>query len=213
MNNLTVITRTSNRPKYFERCYQSVKNQPWPCRHLVIYDDPNSESYLKGKNIEYHYVNSSKLKKNYNQPAPETARPKLLSIHNLYFNEAYKHIQDNEWIFHLDDDNYINVTSFHRIREHLSNVKADVIICKLKHFTGSLPRQNDFNKKNIRLCGIDTACIFVRGHIAKKIEWDGWKCGDFRFIEAAVKLAKNPIWINHEVAIMDQQNLGKRNDL
>ena len=83
---IAIITRTSNRPNYFNRCRKSVKQQgKIISSHNVITDNPNDIKYLKDPNIFIHSVNAASLKQQYNEPAPRTATPPLLSIHNLYF--------------------------------------------------------------------------------------------------------------------------------
>jgi len=209
---IAIITRTSNRPNYFNRCRKSVKRQgKIISSHNVITDNPNDIKYLKDPNIFIHSVNAASLKKQYNEPAPRTATPPLLSIHNLYFNEIYSKIKD-PWVYHLDDDNYLIDNAFVGI-EPILNSNIELIILKIKHFTGTLPRDRDFNTKNIRLAGIDTGCFIAKTNLMKKVKWDGWKCGDFRVIDKLNKLSQKTVWLNKTVMLMDKQNLGKRNDL
>ncbi len=209
---IAIITRTSNRPNYFNRCRKSVKQQgKIISSHNVITDNPNDIKYLKDPNIFIHSVNAASLKQQYNEPAPRTATPPLLSIHNLYFNEIYSKIKD-PWVYHLDDDNYLIDNAFAGI-EPILNSNIELIILKIKHFTGTLPRDRDFNTKNIRLAGIDTGCFIAKTNLMKKVKWDGWKCGDFRVIDKLNKLSQKTVWLNKTVMLMDKQNLGKRNDL
>lgn len=207
---IAVITRTSNRPKYFSRCYNSVVNMSAVTSHHVLYDSPNDVSYLNDKKVISHYIDKSKFS-SYNEPAPLSARPPMLSLHNLYFNEVYDKIKE-PWVYHLDDDNYLIPTSFNKILPYLKS-NADLIICAINHFTGTLPRYNDFKIKKIRVGGIDTGCFFVKNDLIKKVKWDGWKCGDFRVIEQCSKLSKKTIWLDIPVMSMDKQNLGNRIDL
>jgi hypothetical protein len=81
---IAVITRTSNRPKYFNRCYNSVKNTNVVTSHHVLYDSVNDISYLSDKKVIPHFIDKNKFL-SYNEPAPSTARPPMLSLHNLYF--------------------------------------------------------------------------------------------------------------------------------
>jgi hypothetical protein len=207
---IAVITRTSNRPKYFNRCYNSVKNTNVVTSHHVLYDSVNDISYLSDKKVIPHFIDKNKFL-SYNEPAPSTARPPMLSLHNLYFNEVYNKIKE-PWVYHLDDDNYIIPNSFNKIVPYLTS-DIDMVICTINHFTGTLPRFNDFKLKNIRVGGIDTGCFFVKRDLISKVKWDGWKCGDFRVIEKCSKLSKKIVWVDIPVMNMDKQNLGNRTDL
>jgi hypothetical protein len=199
-NTISVITRTSNRPIYFDRCYNSVLQQPHVENHHVIYDDPKDLAYLSGKRIIKHH-----------DPAPETATPPKLCLHNLYFNNIYDKIQTS-WVYHLDDDNYLVNGAFLNLHTYLSS-DIDVIILRIYHNGAALPSDDNFNNRNIQLAGIDTGCILVRTELAKQVVWDGWKCADYRFITNCVKISKNPIWINQIVMRQDDINNGNRQDL
>ena len=205
-----IITRTSNRPNYFKRCSKSLVGQPNVGKHYILYDDPKDKAYLNESNIT-HFVNKKRYQKEYKTPAPSTARPPMLSLHNLYFNEIYSKVEE-EWVYHLDDDNFLVPGAFKAIEHHLKG-NVDLIICKIKHFTGNIPNLRDWDNKRIRVCGIDTGCFIVRTNLIKRIKWDGWKCGDFRIIEKCSKLSKRTVWHNKAVSVMDQQNLAKLNDM
>ena len=206
-----IITRTSNRPKYFKRCSTSLVGQPGVGTHYILYDEPKDMVYLQNKNLVTHLVNKKRYKNTYKRPAPKTARPPMLSLHNLYFNEIYNKVTE-DWVYHLDDDNYLVPKAFEQIYPHLSP-NVDLIICKIKHFTGLLPQQRDWNQKRIRVCGIDTGCFLVRTSLIKKIQWDGWKCGDFRVIQQCAKLSRKTLWVDKVVSVMEHQNLAKLNDM
>jgi hypothetical protein len=205
-----IITRTSNRPNYFKRCAESLKDQPNVGKHYVLYDNPKDKSYILPNKIT-HFVDKKNYKKNYKAPAPPTARPPMLSLHNLYFNEIYSKVEE-DWLYHLDDDNFLVPQAFKGLDPYLKS-NVDLIICRIKHFTGKLPREGDWRSRRIRVCGIDTGCFIVRTNLIKKIKWDGWKCGDFRMIEKCSQLSRKVLWIDREVLVMEKQNLAKLNDL
>jgi len=209
---IAIVTRTSNRPRYFDRCRRSVRKQgSIVSSHHVISDNPNDLSYLQDHGISIHQVDVTSLRKSYQEPAPATATPPLLSIHNLYFNQVYSHIEQ-DWVYHLDDDNYLINGAFNGL-ETVLNSDAELIILRIAHFTGKLPRDNDFRVKRIRLAGIDTGCFLVRTELMKRTKWDGWKCGDFRVVDKLNRLSKKTVWLDRTVMKMDQQNLGNKNDL
>lgn len=209
---ISIITRTSNRPNYFKRCRDSVKRQgSIVSTHHVLSDSLANSTYLQDRELSVKLVDSISLKNSYKEKAPPTASPPMLSIQNLYFNEIYPHVKDS-WVYHLDDDNYLVDNAFSGMSEVL-NSDAELLILRISHFTGLLPRDNDFRSKNIRLAGIDTGCFLVKTSLMRRVRWDGWKCGDFRVVDALNKLSNKTVWLNKTVMKMDQQNLGKRNDL
>lgn len=211
MSKIAIITRTSGRPRYFAKCRASVIAEGQLCSHYVVSDTSSDSVYLNDKSIKIINVNRKSLEKNYTDPAPTTARPPLKSIHNLYFNTAYNKINE-DWVYHLDDDNQLIPGRLASVFNKI-NKGVDLVICRIKHFTGTLPRNREFNNRLIRVAGIDTGCFIARTNLMKKVKWDGWKCGDFRVIEKLSKISNKTQWIDIEVMSMNQQNLGKRNDL
>lgn len=209
---IAIVTRTSNRPRYFDRCRKSVKKQgSIISSHHVISDNANDLGYLQDHGISIHRVDAASLRKSYRELAPATATPPLLSIHNLYFNQVYSRIEQ-DWVYHLDDDNYLTNGAFDGL-EAILNSDAELIILRIAHFTGKLPRDSDFRAKRIRLAGIDTGCFLARTELMKRTQWDGWKCGDFRLIDKLNRLSKKTVWLDRTVMKMDQQNLGNKSDL
>lgn len=211
MKGVAIITRTSNRPLYFQRCRKSVLAQGDVCKHYVISDSPADLSYLKTDIPYIHNVDKEHLNKSYNQPAPPSATPKIKSIHNLYFNEIYDKIQE-PWIYHLDDDNELIPGKLQHVLKKIHH-DTDLVIFRINHFTGKLPRDREFKNRIVRVAGIDTGCFMVKTSLMKTVKWDGWKCGDYRVIDKLIKLSNHTQWIDEVVMNMKQQNLGNRNDL
>ena len=208
---IAIVTRTSNRPKYFNRCYESVLSQDIPCKHYVLYDNEDDMSYLGDKDVITHFVDRSVYEESYDETAPVSAVPPILSLHNLYFNEIYDSITE-DWIYHLDDDNYLLPKAFTGVVKHLTN-DVDLAILRINHFLGTLPRYTDCIMKRISVGGIDTGCFLVKKDLIKKVKWDGWKCGDYRVIKQCCELSKKSIWVKKVVMNMDEQGLGTKKDI
>lgn len=209
MSQIAVITRTSNRPNYFNRCYQSVLNQPLVGSHHVIYDNLNDEHYLTKKFIFTYYIDPTQIL--YDEPPPETATPPKLCIHNLYFNCGTYDTIDEPWVYHLDDDNYLVDNAFLNLESYLKE-DIDLIILRIYHQNLILPSEENFNNHNIELAGIDTGCFLARTDLVRQIEWDGWKCADYRFILKCSQLSKKTVWLNQIVMRQDDINNGNRQD-
>lgn len=208
---LAVITRTSDRPNLFNRCCESLKRQKIDIEHHVIVDNQASKDYVNGHDIHMvHQVDRSSLQKSYNEPAPESASPKKHAIHNLYFNVAYDHIE-SDWVYHLDDDNFLLPDSVHTIMPLLTD-DVDMMITRADTFAGVLPRYRDCVMRRIKLCAIDTGCFVARTSLLKQVKWDGWKCGDYRVIKQCDRLSRKTLWANKVLMRMEINGDGLRQD-
>ena len=95
----TVITRTSNRPRFFAECRRSVLEQTIRPFHLVGTDDPN-DTYPEGDLVV--------------QLPPRRGRES-----NLHFNDLIRHVPDTHpFVILLDDDDiFTSPNSLCRIYE------------------------------------------------------------------------------------------------
>lgn len=212
---VNIITRTSNRPNGFEKCYNSVKNQTYPnIRHIVSYDDEKDyELYLhKYQNdIDIIFINKNHILQLQDIPNPRTG-PKF--IYNLYFNELFEEVKDG-WILILDDDDSLASNTVIEEAINSATYTTDMLIWQMQYPNGmKLPTTMDFNKQP-QLGRIGSPCIFVHSSIAKQIKWDGWKCGDFRYIHKVWKATERKIWFKKPMILLGSQGggLGRRMDL
>lgn len=213
MSQIAVITRTSNRPKYFSRCYNSVLGQPLVGSHHILYDDPKDIKYLTNDlSVTKHYIDISQIIYNENAPTSAGIPPKQC-LYNLYFNYGIYNIVKEPWIYHLDDDNYLSNNAFVGLENYLIG-DADMIIFKiyLNHQKWILPSLDDFTNRRIELSNIDTGCFLIRTNIARQLKWDGWRAGDYRFILKCSKLSKKTLWIDKIVMQQDASNNGNKQD-
>ena len=197
MQKLAVVTRTSHRPKYFARCYQSVQLQMPPLRHYVLYDTPSAEAYLSNKELYTVFVDRGHYETSYRVPPPPSAVPPLLSLHNLYFNEIYAHIEE-EWTYHLDDDNYLVPRAFTGILPYL-NDPVDLVFVRIQHYTGLLPPTPQWDQRSLPLGFVDTGCFLARTELLRQIRWDGWKCGDYRAMQQCAQRARKVLDVSPKV--------------
>ena len=95
---IAIITRTSNRPKLFSRCVDSINQQSVDIEHHVVVDNEQSLQYVKKHDgCMTHQVNRNMLQEQAdNSTQPNTTRPPgKQAVHNLYFNDVYKHIKSD----------------------------------------------------------------------------------------------------------------------
>jgi hypothetical protein len=212
---INVITRTSNRPKGFDRNYQSVKNQSHKnIKHIVTYDNQEDyDNYLsKYDDIEKFQIDRQNLIDNYQGPFFYN---KMFwpSYHNLYFNPVLQTINDG-WIIFLDDDNFFyDQNSVSNISSHLNDPDKLYVWKMQPPNNQTIPRPESFQHKVIKIGDIDTGCIAFHSKWAKSCQWDGFKCGDFRFIHALSKVIPNSEWIDKVFVVVPSVGFGQRVDI
>ena len=188
-----------------------MKRQQIDIEHHVVVDNQASKDYVNNHDVHMiHQVDRDLLQKSYKEPAPESASPKKHAIHNLYFNVVYDHVE-SEWVYHLDDDNYLLPDSVHTIMPLLT-CDVDMMITRADTFAGVLPRYRDCVMRRIKLCAIDTGCFVARVSLLKQVKWDGWKCGDYRIIKQCNELSRKTLWANKVLMKMETNGDGLRQD-
>lgn len=207
---INIVTRTSNRPNGFKRCRESIVNQTYKnIRHIVSIDNLVDEYYVKDSGADYYFVDKSLVEKMPDIPDPKTGKR---FIYNLYFNILFQKINDG-WVLIIDDDDYLSSdTIIEELVKNISN-NTDMIIFQMQYENGSLlPTIQEIGQVP-RLGRIGSPCILVHSGIAKSIKWDGWKCGDFRYIAQCWKKTGNKIGFKKPVVRIGGQGFGMRIDL
>lgn len=211
---INVITRTSNRPKGFERNYNSIKSQTYKnINHIVIYDNQvDFDDYIsKYDNIKTFGVDRENLISTYTGPVFYN---KMFwpSYHNLYFNPVLKTIEDG-WIIFLDDDDHFKDEN--TVQNIVNHLKDDDTIYIWKMIVGNtmiIPRENAYKNKIFALGNIGGSCFTVHSKWAKTKEWDGFKCGDFRYLKSLSEVIPNKEWIDEIFVVVPQSGLGRKQD-
>jgi len=208
MDNLNILTRTSNRPLGFNKCFNSIKNQTYPhITHLVSYDTEKDLEYLKKYNVKKIKVN----KRNDKLPPLNNDKRFWYTPYNLYCNDLLSHVGEG-WILFVDDDDFLsNSKVIENLMFELNN-KNTLYIVKMRNALNEIiPRL--FKKQKIRRGNIGTSCIVFHSKF-KNIKWDSFKCADFRFIQKLLNTIENCKWIDLEVVTLGNTgNLGKREDI
>ena len=211
---INIVTRTSNRPDYFKRNYNSIKDQTYKyIIHHVISDDERDDYVNHYKDIKVWRIHLP-LKNVLNIPNPYNSGP--LSVHNLYFNEVIPNIKTG-WILILDDDDYLlNKFAIENIVKHINN-ESDFITFQMQYENKKvLPPSHLINKTPV-LGQIGSPCFLVHNSYARKIKWDQWKCADYRFIKKLWQITGAKIGIHQPYVGIGGKNglgnLGKKNDM
>lgn len=167
----TILTRTSNRPNYFARCRQSVKDQTIQAYHIVSTDDP-TDTYPEGDKIV--------------QVEPAIGRG-----HNLYFNTMRLYVPSEfPFIIHLDDDDrFSSPFVLEIIRDHIQH-SGNLILWKVRAPDRLIPERVGQHPVFGEISGIGFAV-----HVKHWINWQSVPGGDFLVIDHYYRKLK-PVWID-----------------
>lgn len=168
MDRLYVLTRTSGRPKFFERCRRSVSALTWPggVTHIVHSDDPRNERY-----IEADILIRGEAHGPYMGGAP----------YNLYNNRLIKAIPGPGWVHFIDDDDeYVAPDVFERLLE--DGRKDRIHIGRVSRGGDIVWPQSWKNQKSFQ-----TECFCMWSDIAKKGKWWADKGGDHHYTRQLTK--------------------------
>lgn len=211
---INILTRTSNRPKGFERLRASIESQTFKnIRHIVSYDDNNDLSYLKeNSGYDLFYMDREKLIESYNGEVFSHPRY-FLSPHNLYLNELLKEVKEG-WVIFIDDDDYLyNASVLEHLSQHLTD-DTDLVFTRMKFGNNRvIPSDKVFKKQKIVFQDIGGSCFVSHYNISKKIQWDMFKCSDFRYIKKIKNISKKTKWVNQIVIIAPSAGAGEKNDM
>lgn len=204
---VNILTRTSNRPKYFKNCVNSVNNQTYPNkRHIISVDDDESAEYVKTYTDDYVRVNENNIKQiNNGNSAP----------YNLYLNRLNKEIKDG-WVMYLDDDDkFIDDKSLSRIMSHIRH-DDQLLLWKVKFPMTVIPEKPYFGKEP-KITHISMIGFMYHSKYIDHVKFDGYKCADYRYISELYKIIDEKVWIDDiHTAIQRTTNMGgfgNRDDL
>jgi len=207
---INILTRTSNRPNGFKRCRESIENQTYKnIRHIVSIDNLNDEEYVKNHNVDYFFMDKEAISKENDIPDPKTG---TRFIYNLYLNHLINEVKEG-WVLFLDDDDYL--ADNNTVQKMVNAIKntTDLILWQMKYPNGQvLPSIQELGTPP-RLARIGAPCFMLHSGIAKTIRWDGWKCGDFRFIQKAYAKTGEKRVIREVLISLGGAGLGMKKDI
>lgn len=211
---INILTRTSGRPNYFERCFNSVENQTYKnINHIISVDDDNTEKYVKKHTDNYIRVN--KYDKDIPRIDPIT-RIRRAAPYNLYLNELRNEVKDG-WILYLDDDDVLMNNNV--IEELVSYITTDdqLFLWRVQFPDKVIPESYFFNKNVIAINHFSMIGFMYHKKYDSYANFDYFSGGDFHFISQLAPKIPSSMWINKIYTGLQRNNsmggFGKKDDL
>lgn len=177
-----VLTRTSQRPKLFDQCYRSVKQQLFCLvRHLVSFDTETTRQYVTQYNHLHQII--------------DLTGQKGLIHPNQYIDFFYDRLLTEVpgWVLVLDDDDCLfSEYVFYYLQQYLTNPEICII--------WMLARPDKFiypcDKNNPILGEIGSCCYLYHTSKIKKNLWGGNSTGDFNFFKYIFNNTKQHLYVD-----------------
>jgi len=193
----SILIRTSGRPKFFDRCYKSVKAQTEDYKIIVSVDDKESLKYVKKYPVQIIKVGRRKRE----NPAQ--------CAWNRYFNDLL--IRAQGWIIYLDDDVIMLPGALTKIKEHCTD-KRNVIVWKYKFASGRVIPEKEYWQKKPTRKHIDTGCFCH--HASQQVHWVTLRASDWLVVRSLWERGLKFRWIDETLFEAGNNGTnGLRNDL
>jgi hypothetical protein len=203
---INILTRTSERPKEFERLYKSIKSQKnntLKYRHIVCYENDSDLEYIKKyDDITAFRVNRKEIYEKYRDMGYHlNVNDPNCFIHNLYINELMDKIEEGYIIIIDDDDILYSDETFNDIEYIINDIDEDTIaFVQMVHpNTRRIPSDGRIDKKEIFKGDIGSPCIIFHSKYSKEIRWGGWRAEDFKFLTEINKISKKQKWYHKRI--------------
>ena len=175
-----ILTRTANRPNFFEALCKSIDEQDYKnWSHHVITDDPASSAYIESQRRTPTITTRLKKREDINHHFP----------YNLYVNELYRNVSEGYILLIDDDDCFLTSKALSFLANVIERVgNLPTLFWRVQFPDGLIPRETEnfvFRPTNIASCGF---CFHTKFIDAAK--WDEFKESDFR-VAHKIKLASD----------------------
>jgi len=211
---VNVLTRTSRRPKYFEKCFNSVAKQTYlNINHLISVDDDETENYVR--KYTNNYIRVKKYDGNIPELDPKT-KIRRAAPYNLYLNELRNKVK-NGWIMFLDDDDvFLQDTVIEELIETVKN-EDDLLLWKVKFPNTIIPPHHLFEKKIISINNFSMIGFMYNKKYDNVTNFDYFSGGDFFFASKLQSKIPSSIWIDKVYTGIQRKTqmggFGKKDDL
>lgn len=213
---INILTRTSKRPKYFERCIDSIDNQTYDNINVIVsVDNDESEKYASEfLSEEDEIVRVQKYTGNI--PNIDSSGIRRKAPYNLYLNTLRSRVKDG-WIMFLDDDDYFTTdTALEEIVSYITS-EDDILLWQVQFPNKVIPEDYLFKYKKIQINHISMIGFLYHKKHDHKAKFDYFSGGDFYFMNQLYPQIPNSIWINKIYTGIQRQHgmggQGKQDDL
>ena len=202
---INILTRTSNRPNYFDINYNSVKSQILPeniiVNHIVSYDDEPTFKYLE-KYKDIIKVAVDKEHKTATRTFPV----------NIYFNELHKYVKDGFIMYLDDDDSFYDNNSLAQLIPYLDETK--IVFWQVQFPDKIIPADYIIDSKKVIIHNCPSNSFIYHYSLLNKygIQWPPKRGGDYKFIHSLFKAHKNGNWLKLVLTKVPQSGFGLQMD-
>ena len=186
---VNVLTRTSNRPRFFYFNHQSVTSQSYPrVIHHVSYDDEATHGYVQMyPDLQTLAVERQRRKNGTDFPF------------NEYCNLLMQQVKSG-WVMFLDDDDLLSSPDSIAIAMRHVKDEDTLLLWKVQLGTQIIPKKC-FGREPLISDVSAIGFMFHSKHI-QKASWESRRGGDFKVIHHLYSLLK-PVWIGQ---VLTQSN-------
>lgn len=183
-----ILIRTSRRPEYFKRCFESIKNQTYKNIITIVHSDDPRDDYVEGDII----IRGNAFDKSVGHGS-----------YNLYNNRLLKTIPEKSGWYHFidDDDQYFDNTV---IEKFVNASKPDhVNVCRVIRWNNQV-----FPKDWLKQRSYQTECFLLHTDHKLKAKWWGNLGGDHDYSKKLTNIL--PInWIENLIICKAQEGKGR----
>ena len=199
---INILIRTSDRPEYFRRCVESIRNQVHTdYRIIVSADSESTAAYVRECGIEPVMV-------------PTYTRNNVDTFPwNLYLNILKLQVKEGFIMFLDDDDFLIDRHSLEIIDENAS--EDALLVYRMVYPDGRiLPDDEFFGKTPFERKHISMQVFCFNSKYKNRVHFDSKRAGDFRFINQMLTHIKTVLWLDSVLVKLSNFGLnGEKKDL
>ena len=207
---INILVRTSGRPRYFNKCMESIYNQKYKNWNIIVgIDDIKSTEYTQThKCIEVMYDYSKVLI----PKPPNNVDFGIPFKYNLYLNDLQNKVNDGYVIYLDDDDSLYDSNSLLKLANTIKS-NDDFLMWRVKFPNRLVPSENNFGKSPVLK---DVSGIGYSFHIKNKEMWEPYKRGDYRVAKKIYDKISNKIFLNEIITKLQREvedGMGTKDDL
>jgi len=187
---INILSRTCNRPNFFDFFYRSIKNQTYKNVNIIAgHHDLRTDKYIVPypvmplKYDSYNYPIEPRSEGPYGKPFPS----------NYYMNHMLRAVKDGLVLFLDDDDEFKKPDALQEIINHIRS-EDDLVLWRISGSGRIIPSDENFGKTPVvrDISGISFCCHIkhLRDYVSEPYRW--W---DYRIISYLYEKL-NPVWID-----------------